>query len=52
MNDLMWIMSRLTDLDGKILIDEIYDLVAPVTPEEEALYENIDFDIVSWRKRL
>uniref|UniRef100_A0A914CJK0 Cytosolic non-specific dipeptidase n=1 Tax=Acrobeloides nanus TaxID=290746 RepID=A0A914CJK0_9BILA len=46
MNDLVWILSHLQDLKGKILIDGIYDLVAPITPEEEQLYETIDFDLV------
>ncbi|KAK6032628.1 peptidase, M20/M25/M40 family [Ostertagia ostertagi] len=43
MNDLVWIMSQLTDLDGKIKIPGIYDLVAPLTDEEKKCYESIDF---------
>lgn len=47
MNDLVWILSRLTDLKGKILIDGINELVAPLTEEEKKLYEHIDFDPVN-----
>lgn len=46
MNDLVAILSQLTDVKGRILIDGIYDQVAPVTEEEKKLYGNIDFDIV------
>uniref|UniRef100_A0A0M3IAV0 M20_dimer domain-containing protein n=1 Tax=Ascaris lumbricoides TaxID=6252 RepID=A0A0M3IAV0_ASCLU len=42
--DLMWMLAQLTDLDGTILIDGIYDLVSKVTVEERKLYEAIDFD--------
>lgn len=45
MTDLMKLMSSLVDSDGKILVDGINDSVRPVTPEEEELYEKIDFDI-------
>ncbi|PIO77571.1 peptidase, M20/M25/M40 family [Teladorsagia circumcincta] len=43
MNDLVWIMSQLTDVDGKIKIPGIYDLVAPLTDEEKKCYDTIDF---------
>uniref|UniRef100_A0A914RQS3 Uncharacterized protein n=1 Tax=Parascaris equorum TaxID=6256 RepID=A0A914RQS3_PAREQ len=40
-------LAQLTDLDGTILIDGIYDLVSKVTVEERKLYEAIDFDQVN-----
>lgn len=46
MSDLMYLMNRLVDKDGKILIPGIYDRVAKVTDEEKLLYEAIDFDTV------
>lgn len=47
MNDLVWVLSQLTDLHGKILVDGLNELVAPLTDEEQKLYEAIDFDPVS-----
>ncbi|VDK56378.1 unnamed protein product [Anisakis simplex] len=47
MSDLVWMMSQLIDLNGKILIDGVYDMVPAVTDAERALYENIDFDEAS-----
>ncbi|CAB3402869.1 unnamed protein product [Caenorhabditis bovis] len=43
MTDLIWIMNQLVDINGKILIPGIEDLVAPLTKEEDETYENIDF---------
>ncbi|PAA84689.1 hypothetical protein BOX15_Mlig019582g7, partial [Macrostomum lignano] len=45
MNDLVWFLGRLADKDGKILIDSIDENVAPLTPEEEALYDRMDFSV-------
>lgn len=49
-NDLVWILSQLQSVDGKILVDGLSDLVAPVTDEERALYATIDFDPEDYRK--
>lgn len=46
MNDLVWLLGQLTDVNGKILIDGISNLVAPVTDVEFEAYKNIDFDLV------
>jgi Cys-Gly metallodipeptidase DUG1 len=43
MTDLVRIMSSLVDTDGKILIPGIAEQVAPVTAEEEGLYDDIAF---------
>ncbi|KAF3932071.1 Aminoacylase-1 [Dactylellina cionopaga] len=43
MTDLVNVMATLVDNKGKILIDGIYDQVAPVTDRETSLYQNIDF---------
>jgi len=43
MTDLISVMSTLVNNKGRILIPGIYDQVAPVTPEEEALYADIAF---------
>uniref|UniRef100_F1L670 Cytosolic non-specific dipeptidase n=1 Tax=Ascaris suum TaxID=6253 RepID=F1L670_ASCSU len=50
--DLMWMLAQLTDLDGTILIDGIYDLVSKVTVEERKLYEAIDFDQEQYRRTI
>ncbi|TKR64621.1 hypothetical protein L596_025119 [Steinernema carpocapsae] len=49
MNDLVWIMSQLTELDGKIKIPGLDKLVAPVTEEEKKNYEGIDFNHEEFR---
>ncbi|KAF8448561.1 hypothetical protein BGX38DRAFT_1188486 [Terfezia claveryi] len=43
MTDLINVMSTLVNNKGRILIPGIYDQVAPITPEEEALYADIAF---------
>lgn len=45
MTDLVRLLGTLVDNKGKILIDGISDLVAPVTEEEMALYPNISFSM-------
>ena len=47
MTDLIGIMGSLVDTKGKILIPGVNDTVAPLTDEEQKLYEPIDFDPVS-----
>lgn len=46
MSDLIALMNSLTDIKGNILIPGIMDDVLPVTPEEEKLYDAIDFSCV------
>ena len=43
MTDLVRVMGSLVDTDGKILIPGIVEQVAPVTADEEGLYDNIAF---------
>ena len=43
MTDLVRLLGTLVDNKGKIQIPGLYELVAPVTPEEQALYEDIAF---------
>ncbi|KAI9099303.1 hypothetical protein DFS34DRAFT_617096 [Phlyctochytrium arcticum] len=43
MTDLFHLMSRLVSPTGKILVPGLYDDVAPVTKEEEAMYDTLDF---------
>lgn len=46
MDDLIYVLSRLKDVHGNILIGGLKDLVKPLTAEEEKLYDNIDLDLV------
>ena len=46
MTDLIALMGTLVDDKGHILIDGLYDDVAPLLPEEEELYKKITFDTV------
>lgn len=50
MNDLIYIMSQLADVNGKILIPGVYDTVRPVEKDEKQVYEKMDFDIESYRQ--
>lgn len=46
MSDLIALMNSLTDIKGNILVPGIMEDVLPVTPEEEKLYDAIDFSCV------
>lgn len=41
-------MAQLTDVNGKILIDGLDKLVAPVTEDERKIYEKMDFNLVGF----
>lgn len=45
MPDLIYLMNNLVDKDGNILIPGILNDVAPLTPAEEKLYKDIEFDL-------
>ncbi|ABN66834.1 Glutamate carboxypeptidase-like protein [Scheffersomyces stipitis CBS 6054] len=45
MTDLVKLMSTLVDNKGKILIDGVSDMVAPLTEKEDQLYDAIDFSV-------
>lgn len=49
MSDLIYLMDQLVDKNGKILIDDIYKSVAPLTEKEKNLYTTIDFDTEAYR---
>ncbi|CAE7887773.1 CNDP2, partial [Symbiodinium sp. KB8] len=49
MNDVVRLMSRLVDDDGKILVPGIYDQVREFTEEEKKTYDSIDFDPVAYK---
>ena len=46
MADLVALLSTLADVKGNILVPGVNDSVRDLTPEEEKLYENLDFDKV------
>lgn len=50
MTDLVKLMGSLVDTNGKILVDGVMDSVKPVTPEEEALYDGLDFDLSEYKE--
>jgi cytosolic nonspecific dipeptidase len=51
MADLVHLMGSLTEpRTGKILIDGLMDDVRPVTPEEEALYDAIEFSLDEYKQ--
>lgn len=45
MVDLVQVLGSLVDSKGKILIDGVDEMVAPLTEKEKKLYEGIDFDL-------
>lgn len=50
MADLVYILNTLVDKDGRILIDGIHDQVAPLSSDEQAIYDAISFDVPEYRK--
>jgi nonspecific dipeptidase len=48
MTDLIAILATLVDSSGKILVDGVMDSVQEVTSEEEALYDDIDFNLEAY----
>ena len=52
MVDLVNILSKLISLDGKILIEGIYDSVKPITQEENILYNNIEFNVEDFKQSI
>ncbi|CAB4056446.1 CNDP2 [Lepeophtheirus salmonis] len=44
MTDLIKLLDTLVDQDGKILIEGLYDEIAPVTSDEIELYNNVEFE--------
>lgn len=50
MSDLVYILDTLVDKEGKILIKDIYNDVAPLRENEHEIYENISFDVDEYRK--
>ena len=50
MTDLIKLMGSLVDTSGKILVDGVMKMVAPVTEKEEAVYETIDFDLEPYKE--
>ena len=46
MADLIALFATLTDEKGNILVPGVNKSVRPLTPEEEALYGDLDFDLV------
>lgn len=49
MSDLIYLLNTLVDKDGKILIPNIYNEVAPLRKDETKMYESIDFNVDSYR---
>jgi nonspecific dipeptidase len=50
MTDLVGLMGTLVDTSGKILVDGVMDDVKPVTAEEEALYDPIEFSVEDFKE--
>jgi len=49
MTDLVRVMGSLVDSQGKICIQYIYDQVAPVTDKERESYNQVEFDVESYK---
>ena len=47
LRDLIALLASLQDSKGNILVPGLNELVKELTPEEEALYRPIDFNVVS-----
>jgi acetylornithine deacetylase/succinyl-diaminopimelate desuccinylase-like protein len=49
MTDLIALMGTLVDSSGKILIEDVMDSVTELTPQEEALYDTLTFDLEAYK---
>lgn len=45
MTDLVKVLATLVDGSGRILVEGVSEMVAPVTEKEDALYDEIDFSV-------
>lgn len=52
MADLIYLMDTMVDVNGKILIDGIYDNVAEVTKKELESYKTIEFDVPEFKESI
>lgn len=50
MADLIYLLDTLVDKDGHILIDGIYDDVAPLRENEVETIQNISFNVDAYRR--
>ena len=50
MIDLVHLLSKVVDQKGRILIPGVNELVDKLTPEEDSLYNPIDFDPEEYRQ--
>lgn len=50
MSDLIALLDSLIDVNGRILVPGVYDEVAPLTPDEEKIYRELEFDMVCEKK--
>lgn len=49
MSDLIYLLNTLVDVDGKILVDGIYEKVHVITAQELESYKAIEFDVTELR---
>lgn len=52
MTDLVSILSKLIDQNGKVLVKGFYDKVNPLTDEERKLYGNLEFSLDEYKQSL
>ncbi|XP_055603022.1 cytosolic non-specific dipeptidase [Uranotaenia lowii] len=52
MNDLVYLLGTLADKNGKILVTNVYKEVAPLLPNEQAIYDAIDFSVEDYKRQL
>lgn len=50
MADLVYLLNTLVDKNGRILVDGIYQDVAPLRDDEKDIYDKISFDVSEYRK--
>ncbi|XP_076645456.1 cytosolic non-specific dipeptidase 2 [Halictus rubicundus] len=50
MADLIYLLNTLVDVNGKILIDGVYDNVAKITAKELDAYNTIEFDVAEFKE--
>ncbi|EZG81695.1 putative dipeptidase [Gregarina niphandrodes] len=52
LDDLLYVLNKLKGEDDRMLIPGVYDQVAPVTPEEEKMYDNLCFNLKDFQDQI
>lgn len=52
MSDLIYLLNTLVDVNGKILVPNLYQEVLVEDPKEQELYQDISFDVATYKENI